>query len=141
VSGPGRAFRLVLLRHGESTWNAQNLFTGWVNVPLSPDGEQQARRAGRLLASAGLRPALVHTSMQRRAIHTADLVLAECDRDWIPLRRSWRLNSNHYGALQGRDKDQVRGHSRRGQASHGVTFATCPRASCRTGTTRSCPIC
>ena len=111
MSGPdrcGRTFWLVLLRHGESTWNARNFFTGWVNVPLSTIGEQEAWRAGRLLAGSGLRPAFVHTSLQRRAIQTADLALAECDRDWIPVRRSWRLNSNHYGALQGRDKDQVR---------------------------------
>jgi len=79
-----------------------------VNVALSPTGEQEAQRAGRLLASSGLRPAFAHTSLQRRAIQTADLALAECDRDWIPVRRTWRLNSNHYGALQGRDKDQVR---------------------------------
>lgn len=102
------AFRLVLLRHGESEWNARNLFTGWVNVPLSTAGVQEAVLAGKLLAAHGLRPAFVHTSVQRRAIHTAEVTLAECDRDWIPVRRSWRLNSNHYGALQGREKDQVR---------------------------------
>ncbi len=100
--------RLVLLRHGESVWNARNLFTGWVNVPLSAAGEQEAVRTGRLLAGNGLSPALVHTSVLRRAIQTADLALAECDRDWIPVRRSWRLNSNHYGMLQGQNKDQVR---------------------------------
>jgi 2,3-bisphosphoglycerate-dependent phosphoglycerate mutase len=108
VTWPDGVIRLVLLRHGESVWNARNLFTGWVNVPLSPAGEQEAARAGRLLAGSGLRPALVHTSVQRRAIQTADLALAECDRDWIPVRRSWRLNSNHYGMLQGQNKDQVR---------------------------------
>jgi 2,3-bisphosphoglycerate-dependent phosphoglycerate mutase len=108
VTWPDGFIRLVLLRHGESTWNARNLFTGWVNVPLSPAGEQEAARAGRLLAGNGLRPALVHTSVQRRAIQTADLALAECDRDWIPVRRSWRLNSNHYGMLQGQNKDHVR---------------------------------
>jgi 2,3-bisphosphoglycerate-dependent phosphoglycerate mutase len=105
---PGRPGRLVLLRHGESAWNALNLFTGWVNVPLSQAGEREAARAGQLMADAGLRPAVVHTSVQRRAIHTADLALSECDRDWIPVRRSWRLNSNHYGLLQGRNKDHVR---------------------------------
>jgi len=108
VTGPDGVARLVLLRHGESAWNALNLFTGWVSVPLSPAGEQEAVHAGRLLASNGLRPAVVHTSVQRRAIQTADLALAECDRDWIPVRRSWRLNSNHYGLLQGQNKDQVR---------------------------------
>jgi 2,3-bisphosphoglycerate-dependent phosphoglycerate mutase len=100
--------RLVLLRHGESEWNALNLFTGWVNVPLSPVGLAEAGRAGQLLAQHDLRPAFVHTSLQRRAIQTADLALAACDRDWIPVRRSWRLNSNHYGALQGRNKDEAR---------------------------------
>jgi len=79
--GGGRTVRLVLLRHGESTWNSRNLFTGWVNVALSPAGEQESLRAGRLLAGSDLRPALVHTSLQRRAIQTADLALAECDRD------------------------------------------------------------
>ena len=113
MTWPDRAIRLVLLRHGESAWNARNLFTGWVNVPLSTAGEQEAARAGRLLAGSGLWPALLHTSVQRRAIQTADLALAECDRDWIPVRRSWRLNSNLYGVLQGQNKDQVR-------AQHGV---------------------
>jgi len=100
--------RLVLLRHGESAWNARDLFTGWVNVPLSAHGEQQATRAGDLLSAHDLRPDVVHTSVQRRAIRTAELALAACDRDWIPVRRSWRLNSNHYGALQGRSKAEVR---------------------------------
>lgn len=104
---PATAYNLLLLRHGESEWNAKNLFTGWVNVPLSAAGRQQAVSAGRSLADSGLLPGFVHTSLQRRAIQTADLALAECDRDWIPVRRSWRLNSNHYGALQGRNKDQV----------------------------------
>jgi 2,3-bisphosphoglycerate-dependent phosphoglycerate mutase len=101
-------FRLVLLRHGESEWNARNLFTGWVDVPLSGAGEGEAVRAGQLLDQPDLRPTVVHTSVQRRAIQTADLALAACGRRWIPARRSWRLNSNHYGALQGRNKDQVR---------------------------------
>jgi 2,3-bisphosphoglycerate-dependent phosphoglycerate mutase len=101
-------FRLVLLRHGESEWNASDLFAGWVNVGLTRDGERAAARAGKVLAGHGLFPGFVHTSVQRRAIRTADLALTECDRDWIPVRRSWRLNSNHYGALQGRNKAQVR---------------------------------
>jgi 2,3-bisphosphoglycerate-dependent phosphoglycerate mutase len=108
AQGCDRPLQLVLLRHGESVWNARNLFTGWVNVPLSQAGEQEAIEAGRLLAREDLRPAFVYTSLQRRAIQTADLALAECDRDWIPVRRTWRLNSNHYGSLQGRDKEQVR---------------------------------
>jgi 2,3-bisphosphoglycerate-dependent phosphoglycerate mutase len=101
-------YRLVLLRHGESTWNALDLFTGWVNAGLSAHGEKQAAGAGNLLASDGLRPDVVHTSLQRRTIRTAELALAHCDREWIPVRRSWRLNSNHYGALQGRRKAEVR---------------------------------
>ncbi|MGO9080152.1 MAG: 2,3-bisphosphoglycerate-dependent phosphoglycerate mutase [Streptosporangiaceae bacterium] len=102
------AFRLVLLRHGESEWNERNLFAGWVNVGLTAAGEAQAVTAGQLLRRHGLQPGVAHTSVQRRTIRTADLVLAQCDRDWIPVRRSWRLNSNHYGALQGREKEQVR---------------------------------
>jgi 2,3-bisphosphoglycerate-dependent phosphoglycerate mutase len=103
----GRPYHLVVLRHGESEWNARNLFTGWVDVPLTQGGEREAARAGQLLGEHGLLPGFVHTSLQRRAIRTADLALARCDRDWIPVRRSWRLNSNHYGALQGLDKDRV----------------------------------
>ncbi len=99
---------LVLLRHGESAWNAANVFTGWIDVELSEHGERQAQRAGALLAASGYFPAVVHTSVQRRAIHSADLALAACGRSWVPVRRSWRLNSNHYGALQGRSKSEVR---------------------------------
>src|SRR5947208_591016 len=95
---------LVLLRHGESVWNAQNLFTGWVDVALSEKGEAEARRGGEQLAQAGLLPEVVHTSLQRRAIATANLALDEADRHWIPVRRDWRLNERHYGALQGKDK-------------------------------------
>jgi 2,3-bisphosphoglycerate-dependent phosphoglycerate mutase len=99
---------LVLLRHGESTWNRENRFTGWVDVDLSPKGEDEARRGGRLLREMGLLPDVLHTSLQRRAIRTADLALNEADRLWVPVRRSWRLNERHYGALQGKDKTQVR---------------------------------
>jgi len=99
---------LVLLRHGQSTWNAENLFTGWVDVPLSELGEKEARRGGQLLADAGLLPDLVHTSLLRRAISTAHLALDAADRHWIPVRRDWRLNERHYGALQGKDKAAVR---------------------------------
>ncbi len=98
---------LVLLRHGQSTWNAENLFTGWVDVPLSELGEQEARRGGELLAQAQLLPDVVHTSLQRRAINTANIALDVCDRPWIDVRRDWRLNERHYGALQGKDKRQV----------------------------------
>jgi 2,3-bisphosphoglycerate-dependent phosphoglycerate mutase len=95
---------LVLLRHGESEWNKANLFTGWVDVPLSEKGCEEAARGGQLLAENGLLPDVLHTSVLKRAIATAELALAEADRQWIPVRRSWRLNERHYGALQGKDK-------------------------------------
>ena len=98
---------LVLLRHGQSTWNAENLFTGWVDVPLSDLGETEARRGGRLLAESGLLPDVVHTSLLRRAISTANLALDAAGRHWIDVRRDWRLNERHYGALQGKDKKQT----------------------------------
>jgi 2,3-bisphosphoglycerate-dependent phosphoglycerate mutase len=101
------AATLVLLRHGQSEWNAKNLFTGWVDVGLTEVGRAEAVRGGELMASAGLLPDVVHTSVQRRAIRTADLALDACDRHWIPVRRSWRLNERHYGALQGKDKKQT----------------------------------
>ena len=100
-------FNLILLRHGESEWNAKNLFTGWVDVKLSQKGEGEARRGGELLKQKGLLPDLVHTSLLRRAIQTANLALDTCDRHWIPVQRSWRLNERHYGALQGKDKAQT----------------------------------
>ena len=100
-------FNLILLRHGESEWNAKNLFTGWVDVKLSQKGEAEARRGGELLKQKGLLPDLVHTSLLRRAIQTANLALDTCDRQWIPVQRSWRLNERHYGALQGKDKAQT----------------------------------
>jgi 2,3-bisphosphoglycerate-dependent phosphoglycerate mutase len=98
---------LVLLRHGESEWNALNLFTGWTDVPLSPKGLTEAREAGRLLAEVGVLPDVVHTSLLKRAIVTANLALETLDRSWIPVRRSFRLNERHYGALQGLDKKQT----------------------------------
>ncbi len=99
---------LVLLRHGESDWNKKNLFTGWVDVGLSAAGEAEARRGGELLVEHGLLPDVVHTSLLRRAIDTAQISLDVADRQWIPVRRSWRLNERHYGALQGKDKAAVR---------------------------------
>ena len=99
--------RLIVLRHGQSEWNAAGVFTGWANAHLTAHGEDEAGRAGAQLAEAGLLPAFVHTSLQRRTIRTADLALAAADRDWIPVRRSWRLNGRHYGALQGRRKAEV----------------------------------
>ncbi len=99
--------RLVLIRHGESEWNALGLFTGWVDVGLSAKGEVEARRGGELLRDRELLPDVLHTSVQRRAIRTAELALDVCERHWIPVRRSWRLNERHYGALQGRSKSQT----------------------------------
>lgn len=98
---------LILLRHGESEWNAKNLFTGWVDVSLSAKGEKEAKRGGELLRERNLLPDLVHTSLLRRAIQTANIALNACDRHWIPVKRSWRLNERHYGALQGKDKAQT----------------------------------
>jgi 2,3-bisphosphoglycerate-dependent phosphoglycerate mutase len=99
---------LVLLRHGESEWNSQGLFTGWVDVGLSEAGTKEAAASGRMLAEAGLRPDTVHTSVLARAIQTANLALAEAGLLWLPVTRSWRLNERHYGALQGKNKAQVR---------------------------------
>jgi 2,3-bisphosphoglycerate-dependent phosphoglycerate mutase len=99
---------LVLLRHGESDWNQKNLFTGWVDVDLTAKGEAEASRGGQLLVEHDLLPDVVHTSVLRRAIRTAQISLDVADRHWIPVRRSWRLNERHYGALQGKNKSQVR---------------------------------
>ncbi|MEU6443169.1 2,3-bisphosphoglycerate-dependent phosphoglycerate mutase [Streptomyces sp. NPDC047046] len=99
---------LVLLRHGESTANADGLFTGWTDVPLTPRGQEQALAAGQLLRASGLRPDSVHTSVLRRTITTADLVLSVLGRDWIEVHRTWRLNERHYGALTGLNKKEVR---------------------------------
>ncbi len=100
--------KLILLRHGESEWNAKNLFTGWVDVDINAKGEAEAERAAELLQAEDLLPDVLHTSLLRRAIHTANIALDGCDRHWIPVRRSWRLNERHYGALQGLDKTQTR---------------------------------
>jgi 2,3-bisphosphoglycerate-dependent phosphoglycerate mutase len=98
---------LILLRHGNSTWNQKNLFTGWVDVPLSEQGVTEAKRAGELLAESGLTPTILYTSVLTRAIQTANLALEVADRLWIPVKRDWRLNERHYGALQGKDKKQT----------------------------------
>ncbi|MCF2434586.1 2,3-bisphosphoglycerate-dependent phosphoglycerate mutase [Streptomyces thinghirensis] len=101
-------YKLILLRHGESEWNEKNLFTGWVDVNLTPKGRRRRRRrGGELLKDAGLLPDVVHTSVQKRAIRTAQLALEAADRHWIPVHRHWRLNERHYGALQGKDKAQT----------------------------------
>jgi 2,3-bisphosphoglycerate-dependent phosphoglycerate mutase len=101
---------LVLLRHGQSTWNAENLFTGWTDVDLTPLGEEEARQAGRLLKEEqdqGLDLRVLHTSVLTRAIRTANLALDELGRPWLPVRRHWRLNERHYGALQGKNKKET----------------------------------
>ena len=101
------ASTLILLRHGESEWNAKNLFTGWVDVDLTNTGRQEATRGGVLLANSDLLPDVVHTSLLTRAIRTSQLALEAADRQWIPVRRTWRLNERHYGALQGKDKKET----------------------------------
>jgi 2,3-bisphosphoglycerate-dependent phosphoglycerate mutase len=98
---------LILLRHGESEWNAKNLFTGWVDVDLSDRGRSEATRGGELLAEHGLKPDIVHTSVLNRAVATANRALEAAGRSWIPVRRNWRLNERHYGALQGKNKKQT----------------------------------
>jgi 2,3-bisphosphoglycerate-dependent phosphoglycerate mutase len=100
-------FTLVLLRHGNSAWNQKNLFTGWVDVDLSDQGRTEAKRAGELLAESGILPDIQYTSVLKRAIHPANITLDVADRDWIDVKRSWRLNERHYGALQGKDKAQT----------------------------------
>ena len=95
---------LILLRHGQSTWNEANLFTGWTDVPLTSKGEEEARNAGRLIKDAGYPIDMAFTSVLRRAIKTLWLALEEMDRMWIPVDRSWRLNERHYGNLQGLNK-------------------------------------
>lgn len=100
-------YTLILLRHGQSEWNELNLFTGWVDVRLTEKGKAEAARGGELLAAAGVLPDVLHTSLLSRAIQTADIALDTADRLWIPVKRSWRLNERHYGALQGKDKAQT----------------------------------
>ncbi|WP_166868207.1 MULTISPECIES: phosphoglyceromutase [unclassified Salinibacterium] len=98
---------LILLRHGNSEWNQKNLFTGWVDVRLSEQGVIEAKRAGEMLSESGLKPEVLYTSLLTRAIQTANLALEVADRLWIPVKRSWRLNERHYGALQGLDKAET----------------------------------
>src|SRR5690554_4728722 len=100
-------YKLILLRHGQSAWNKSNQFTGWMDVPLTDLGRSEGERAGELLAAAGLLPDVQYTSLLKRAIHTANLALEAADRDWIEVKRSWRLNERHYGALQGLNKAET----------------------------------
>lgn len=102
------SYDLILLRHGQSDWNQKNLFTGWVDVPLTETGRAEASRGGELLAEHDLLPDVVHTSLLQRAITTAHLALETADRLWIPVKRNWRLNERHYGALQGKNKAEIR---------------------------------
>ena len=99
--------RLILLRHGQSTWNLDNLFTGWTDVGLTERGEEEARESGRLIDEEGLDPDILHTSVLVRAIKTAELTLDVMGRSYLPVRRSWRLNERHYGALQGLNKKET----------------------------------
>jgi 2,3-bisphosphoglycerate-dependent phosphoglycerate mutase len=101
------SFKLILLRHGQSEWNEKNLFTGWVDVALTEKGREEAIRGGQLLVEHDLLPDIVYTSRQKRAIITANLALEAADRTWIDVKRNWRLNERHYGALQGKDKAQT----------------------------------
>jgi 2,3-bisphosphoglycerate-dependent phosphoglycerate mutase len=101
-------YKLILLRHGQSDWNEKNLFTGWVDVPLTEQGRKEAERGGELLAEVGLLPDVLYTSRLKRAIVTANIALEAADRSWIDVKRNWRLNERHYGALQGKDKAQIR---------------------------------
>ena len=107
MTGSPAPYTLVLVRHGESEWNKLNLFTGWYDAELTDKGVEQAKQAGRTMADAGVFPTVLHTSLQTRAIRTANLALDEMDRLWVPVRRSWRLNERHYGDLTGKDKKQT----------------------------------
>ncbi len=98
---------LILLRHGQSRWNLDNLFTGWTDVGLTELGRTEAVTAGKLMTEEGYLPTNLHTSLLKRAIHTAELTLSEMDLSWLPVQRSWRLNERHYGALQGLDKAET----------------------------------
>jgi 2,3-bisphosphoglycerate-dependent phosphoglycerate mutase len=98
---------MVLLRHGESTWNLENRFTGWTDVPLSDQGVREAHEAATMMGDAGVAPEILHTSTLLRAIQTANICLEDMGRSWLPVRRSWRLNERHYGALQGLNKRET----------------------------------
>ena len=97
-------YKLVLIRHGESTWNLENRFTGWTDVPLTPTGVAQAQQSGRLLKEGGYEFDVAYTSVLKRAIHTLNYALDEMDRAWLPVVKDWRLNERHYGGLQGLNK-------------------------------------
>jgi 2,3-bisphosphoglycerate-dependent phosphoglycerate mutase len=100
-------YKIVLIRHGQSTWNLENRFTGWTDVPLSDLGREEARKAGELLKEEGFKFDIAYTSLLKRAIHTLNIVLDELDLQWIPVEKSWRWNERHYGALQGLNKAET----------------------------------
>ncbi|MBX3312529.1 MAG: phosphoglyceromutase [Microbacteriaceae bacterium] len=99
--------KLILVRHGQSDWNEKNLFTGWVDVPLTELGRKEAKRAGELITEAGLKPVILYTSLLTRAIETANIALLAADRAWLPVKRTWMLNERHYGDLQGKNKAET----------------------------------
>ncbi len=101
------SYELIIIRHGQSTWNLENLFTGWTDVDLTDKGREEAIKGGELMMEEGFEPDIVHTSLQVRAIKTAELTLAAMGRSWLPVRRHWRLNERHYGSLQGLNKAQT----------------------------------
>ncbi len=120
-------YKLVLLRHGQSAWNKTNQFTGWVDVPLTEQGEAEAKRGGELLKEKNVLPDIVFTSLLRRAINTANIALDAADRLWIPVQRDWRLNERHYGALQGKNKTEIRVRYRAGAQGRQDRADCCPR--------------
>ena len=119
-------YTLILLRHGQSEWNSLNLFTGWVDVDLTEQGETEAVRGGEMLAESGILPDVVHTSLLRRAIRTTNLALEAADRLWLPVKRSWRLNERHYGALQGKNKKETLDEYGEGSSCSGAGPTTPP---------------
>src|SRR5574343_1729823 len=100
-------YRLVLVRHGESTWNQENRFTGWTDVPLANKGREEAKEGGELLHGQNIQFDVVHTSVLKRAIQTMNLILGEIDQEYLPVHKHWRLNERHYGALQGLNKSET----------------------------------
>lgn len=128
---PVRTGPLVLLRHGQSTANIEGRFTGWVDVPLTEQGEAEAVESARLLARDGLVPDVVHTSVMARSIRSADLLLEELDRLWIPVQRTWRLNERQYGALTGRRKQEVRAEVAPIATTGGAARCTAALPRCR----------
>jgi 2,3-bisphosphoglycerate-dependent phosphoglycerate mutase len=101
------AYKLVLVRHGQSTWNLENRFTGWTDVGLTPQGEQEAHSAGKLLLEAGLTFDIAYTSVLKRAVKTLWIIMEEMDLEWLPVVNAWQLNERHYGALQGLNKSEM----------------------------------